>query len=120
MMAAPRSASSIPASGPVIMVVSSITLTPSSGPGMAATSRVEASRHGAVVGDAGFRGLRQHESDGARLLLDQMRHQARRAGEDWHALQAGERKANIEQHRRNGARGIEHQALPRLLQDGAL
>src|SRR5262245_54011950 len=120
MMAAPRSASSMPASGPVIMVVSSITLTPSSGAGMALTSWVEVLRRGAVVLDGILGGFRQGEADGTRLLLHQVRHQAGAARHDRYALHAGERKAGIEQHRRNGARRVEHQALAGLLPNDAL
>ena len=64
-----------------------------------------------VVGDAGGPGVREDETDRTFLFLEQVRDQARGAGEDRDALDREQREAGIEHHGGDRAGDVHDQRL---------
>src|SRR5262249_37218371 len=98
---APRSASIIPAHGPVMNVPCSTTRMPERTDCMAVllVAGHEAVRLRSVVVDCSGARVREHETDRPHLLLEQMCDQTGGAREDRHAFERSQWKPRVEQHR---------------------
>src|SRR2546426_7985738 len=126
MTSAPRSASIMPAHGPVMNVPCSTTRMPFNTPPIgdelrgSFMARRESCRSFSVVVDGGGAGMRQNESDGAHLLLEQMRDESCGARQNGDALERAERIAGIEQHGRDRARYVQRERLAEQIRQQAL
>src|SRR4029077_292134 len=109
MTSAPKSASIMPAQGPVMNVPCSTTRMPFKTPPIwnkpwgLFTGRLEIRRGFPVVADGACAGVRQNESNGAQLLLQQVRDEPRGSRKNGHTLERAQRIAGIEENRRNRA-----------------
>src|ERR1700744_1216366 len=108
MMSAPRSASSMPAQGPVMKVPCSRTRIPVSAGSMISTVLVghEACGHIPIIGNGLPGGMRHDEADRSLLFLEQVRDQACGTRQQRYALEGLQRISGIQQHGRNGAGNV--------------
>src|SRR4030095_11286437 len=85
-----------------------------------AFARHEPLRRIAVVANRRSTGVREYKADGTFLLFQEVRDEARRPGEDRHALHGQERIARVEQHRANRTGNVHHQRLAQDLRHEVL